>query len=207
MRTAGFITLPSERTLRDYTHFFENKVGFHFEVNDLLAAEAQLSGLDDVRKHVVLVFDDRFQALEKLAAGGKGVQEVATYILVVMVRGLTTSLCFPYAHFATSGVTAEILSSLIWEAVRQIEMVGLHVIGMTADGASPNKKNFEIFLTATRRYPYSFKGSYIYFFQRSTLRENDEKLPIPLIPIWQSQAHDGKSLHAELQPIMSHWFQ
>ena len=58
MRTAGFITLPSERTLRDYTHVFENKVGFQFDVNDLLAAEAQLSGLDDVRKHVVLVFDE-----------------------------------------------------------------------------------------------------------------------------------------------------
>ena len=56
--------------------------------------------------------DERFQALEKLAAGGKGVPELATYILVVMVRGVTTSLCFPYAHFATSGVTAKILSSL-----------------------------------------------------------------------------------------------
>ena len=88
---------------------------------------------------------DRFHALEKLAAGGKGVTEVATYILVIMVRGLTTSLCFPYTHFATSGVTGEILSSLMWEAVRQIEMVGLHVIGMTADGASSNRNFFRNF--------------------------------------------------------------
>ena len=42
MRTAGFITLPSERTLRDYTHVFENQVGFQFEVNDLPAVKARL---------------------------------------------------------------------------------------------------------------------------------------------------------------------
>ena len=33
LRTSGFIKLPSERTLRDYTHLFVNKPGFQDEVN------------------------------------------------------------------------------------------------------------------------------------------------------------------------------
>ena len=28
MRTSGFLTLPSERTLRDYVHYFQSRPGF-----------------------------------------------------------------------------------------------------------------------------------------------------------------------------------
>ena len=33
LRSSGFLKLPSERTLRDYTHYFQNKAGFQDEVN------------------------------------------------------------------------------------------------------------------------------------------------------------------------------
>ena len=55
-RAAGFITLPSERTLRVYKHVFENRVGFQFEVNHLLAADANSNAAG--HNHVVLVFDE-----------------------------------------------------------------------------------------------------------------------------------------------------
>ena len=60
MRTAGFIKLPSERTLRDYTHFFKSKVGFQGEVDRMLKAEVQV---DDPqcpiwKKYVVLLLDE-----------------------------------------------------------------------------------------------------------------------------------------------------
>ena len=41
--TSGFIKLPSERTLRDYTHFIKSKPGFQDEVDHMLADEAKLS--------------------------------------------------------------------------------------------------------------------------------------------------------------------
>lgn len=45
---------------------------------------------------------------------------------------------FPYAHFATRGVTADLLFPTVWVAIRQVEVVGPKVIFITADGASPN---------------------------------------------------------------------
>ena len=34
LRTSGFMQLPCERTLRDYTHFIKSKSGFQMEVED-----------------------------------------------------------------------------------------------------------------------------------------------------------------------------
>ena len=50
MRSAGFVTLPSERTLQDYSNFFQPKPGFQPEVNKQLMREAKLKELDDPPK-------------------------------------------------------------------------------------------------------------------------------------------------------------
>ena len=172
MQSAGFITLPSERTLRDYTHFFRESSGFQVQVNDLLAKEASVSSASCYQKNVVLVFyemrireDLVFDKHEEIVLGfvdlgkvenqllelersvKKGiniVQEVASHLLVLMVRGIATSLRFRFAHFSTSGATSVNLSSILWEAVQHIEMSGLHVVAMTADGASQNRKFFKM---------------------------------------------------------------
>ncbi len=47
LRTSGFIRLPSERTLRDYTHFFKSKAGFQVEVEEMLVRDMKLSELPD----------------------------------------------------------------------------------------------------------------------------------------------------------------
>ena len=44
-RTAGFIKLPSERTLRDYTHYFKHRAGFQQEVNQQLMKESKVHNL------------------------------------------------------------------------------------------------------------------------------------------------------------------
>ena len=44
-RTARFIKLPSERTMRDYTHYFKSKVGFQLEVTLQLENEAKIEDL------------------------------------------------------------------------------------------------------------------------------------------------------------------
>ena len=58
MRTSGFIKLPSERTLRDYTSFLQAKVGFQDEVDKMLLQEAQLDKLPAYKRYVVLLFDE-----------------------------------------------------------------------------------------------------------------------------------------------------
>ena len=58
LRTSGFIKLPSERTLRDYTHYFENKPGFQDEVNQQLLDEVNSLSLPESRKYVCLLLDE-----------------------------------------------------------------------------------------------------------------------------------------------------
>ena len=70
--------------------------------------------------------------------------DIATHLLVLMVRGLFSHIKYPYAHFATTGVSADSLLSIIWEAVRQLEMCGFTVMGVTSDGASPNGKFYRL---------------------------------------------------------------
>ena len=50
----------------------------------------------------------------------------------------------PFAHFATRSVTADIIFSIVWEAVRILEGSGLKVLCITADGASQNRKFFRM---------------------------------------------------------------
>ena len=69
---------------------------------------------------------------------------IAKYILVFMVHGIFFHLQFPFAHFATRGITGESLYPLVWEAVRRLEALGLKVISATSDGASPNRKFFRM---------------------------------------------------------------
>lgn len=72
--------------------------------------------------------------------------DVAKFMLVVMVRGITTDLKFPLAGFATMSITADFLYPVIWKAIRILEtsIVNLKVLFITCDGASANRKFFNI---------------------------------------------------------------
>ena len=58
LRTSGFITLPSERTLRDYTNLVKSSTGIQPEVNRQLAQEARVASMLEWQKYVVVVFDE-----------------------------------------------------------------------------------------------------------------------------------------------------
>ena len=130
LRTSGFIKLPSERTLRDYTHFFKAKCGFQDEVDGMLASEMKLDELPEWKKHVVLLLDemkvkeslvydknevkvigfvnlgavnDQIDQLEKEGNDNAKPLDIANHILAIMVQGIFVHLRFPYAHFPTKG--------------------------------------------------------------------------------------------------------
>ena len=69
---------------------------------------------------------------------------LATYMLVYMIRGIVTTLSFPYAHFPTTEVTSLYRFDLVWEAVRNIELTGLKVLKITCNGAAANRKFFRM---------------------------------------------------------------
>ena len=60
LRTSGFMKLPSERTLRDYTHFFKSTTGFQGDVDAMLKRELRLEELDssDANRYVILLIDE-----------------------------------------------------------------------------------------------------------------------------------------------------
>ena len=58
MRTSGFVTMPSERTLRDYTNYFKTQSGYQVEVNRQLQKEAKVATLPESKKFCALIIDE-----------------------------------------------------------------------------------------------------------------------------------------------------
>ena len=167
-RSAGFIKLPSERTLRDYTHYFKSRAGFQLEVNQQLQKESKVSELPSNRQFCALLLDemklkeklvyDKFDGeiigftdlgdvnneILNLERQSSEHPPVAKHLLTLMVRGIFFKLDFPYAHFASETVTGDLLFPIVWKAVEYIEAIGLKIICITADGASPNRKLFRM---------------------------------------------------------------
>ena len=55
---------------------------------------------------------------------------LAKSMLVMMVRGLFTSLRFPYAQFPCEKVTGDLLFQPFWHAVYRLERMGFKVISI-----------------------------------------------------------------------------
>ena len=198
-RTAGFVHMPSERTLQDYVHFHQAEPGFSKAVNDQLVKESRVNSVSVAERQIALLFDEmkvredliydknsghvvrmvdlgdvNNKLLQYKNACRKGSEKhvaIATHIFVIMVRGLLTSLRFPYAHFSTTGITSSYLNTIIWEAVRHVESTGLHVLALTCDGASSNRRFFRNYWNTCSddlplyRVPnkYADKSRFIYF--------------------------------------------
>ncbi|CAC5369285.1 THAP9 [Mytilus coruscus] len=173
MRDSGFIKLPSTRTLFDYSHYTKSALGFQPDVIKMLHDEAsKLAMYEDNHKSFVgilfdeikiqedLVFDkhtgeligycdldsigNEILNLENLVGNCKKSQ-LAKFMLVIMVRGVTSNLKFPLAGFATSSITADFLYPIIWKAVSLVECVAkLKVLFCTCDGASANRRFFQL---------------------------------------------------------------
>ena len=160
--------LPSERTLRDYTHYVKARSGFQDDVDEELVKEAKLKDLPNWKKHVVVLLDEmklkENLVYDKHEANVVGFVDVGDFnnqiieleecsssdvslllhVLVLMVRGIFTKLEFPYAHFLTKDLTGEQIFSIVWEAIERLEKLGFKVLVVTADGASSNRKIFKM---------------------------------------------------------------
>ena len=126
LRSSRCLTLPTERTLRDYTHHFKGTVGFNAKLDEQLFRESNVANLEDWQKYVVLMFDemkvkedlvydkrtgeligfvnlgdinDHLQHFEQTLSSDISDQpNLASSMLVFMVKGIFTRLEFPYAQ-------------------------------------------------------------------------------------------------------------
>ena len=129
LRSSGVIALPSQRSLRDYTHHFQAKVGFSDEVDQQLVSHPDVREGEEWQRYVILLLDEmhiredlvynkhtgalvgfanlgditghleQFQRALETADVKQACQPLAKSMLVIMVRGLLTKLRLPYAQF------------------------------------------------------------------------------------------------------------
>ncbi len=171
MRSSSFITLPSERTLRDYTKYIKSVPGYQPEVVEMLKTETKCDELQKCQTYVCLLFDemkvkedlvynkgtgkiigfcnlgsinDELLRFEQQLDADSYHPPVAKHILAVMVHGIFFKCEFPLAHFATEAISANLLYPILWEGIRLIESSGLRVIALTGVGASSNRKFFKM---------------------------------------------------------------
>ena len=172
LRSSGLVKLPSDRTLRDYTHWIRAGAGFQDQVDVELVKEANIG--EEKNKYLVLLWDEmkikedlvfdkntcqligftdlgdinnHLDNFERQCSSNNTSSDVATHMLMFMVRGLCSHLEYPYAQFPTRGATADSLFPIVWESVQRLESSGFKVIAFTCDGASSNR----IFQNASER--------------------------------------------------------
>ena len=163
----GGVALPSQRTLRDYTHCV-------LAIEKQLLETANISECQEWEKYVALILDEMhikenlvfvFCALHsatifscfigplmgfiKLGETNDhllnfecsleegGPSTINRYEVVFMVHGLFTRLQFPYS-FPVHQCQEIYPYDPFWEAVWQLERLGFTVLATTADSASPN---------------------------------------------------------------------
>ncbi len=157
IRQSGCIHLPSQRTLRDYSHCVKSGAGFSAAVDCQLMQAAGLASCEAWEKLVVLLLDemyvredlvyekqtgrlvgfttlgdvnDHLLAFERSVAEDQADEDegqLAKTMMVFMVRALFSPLRFPYAQFPCASLTGDLLYHPFWQAVFRLERMGLKV--------------------------------------------------------------------------------
>ena len=99
-------------------------------------------------------------------------EPLAKTMFVFMVRGVFSSLQFPYLQLPCATITGDLLFDPFWETVYRLERLGLQVLAATADGASTNRRLIKIHKLRRKRgeitykvlNPYAAEKRYLYFF-------------------------------------------
>jgi len=172
LRKSGVIQLPTSRTLRDYRHLSTSQPGFSVIADQQLLELIQQVRPSNLAKYVLIIMDEMYikeglvynkatGALIGFSDLGGVIQQLDDYeqtlstdvphsrpiaktMFVMMVRGIFCNINFPYAQFPVASAKAEDIFPLLWKTIGRLELNGLHVLGVTGDGASINRKLFRM---------------------------------------------------------------
>ena len=172
--SSGLLSLPSERTLWDYTHWCSVKNGVHFAFIDRAKRVIAQEGFEQQDKQFALIMDEMKiktglvyrkhtgelvgfcdlgtvnQEFEELATAGEcsnlnPTPKLAEHMLTFMIRSIfRPSLSFMIASYASLCLSGEKLYAPVWEVVEALEFSGLPVVSLTSDGASPNRRFYKL---------------------------------------------------------------
>ena len=100
--------------------------------------------------------------------GNNDDREFSAHVNVILVRDIFSALCYPFAYFATNGVTPSQLFTTGLEAVRVLTSVGFQVRAMVSGGASVNRKFFGMLANSAEENNWTWNPHYstmkLYFF-------------------------------------------
>ena len=149
LRSSNLLILPSEQTLRNYTHHVKAKPGFQPENDEQLCRDAKLDSIPEFQKYMCLVFDEvkvkedlvydkhsanlEISRFERIESSEPIKPQLATHIL-------TFIMVFPFVSFPCSSLSCDKLYSLVWGCIHRLETCGFKVLAITCDGASANSK-------------------------------------------------------------------
>ena len=156
LRSSGCLHLPSQQTLRDYTHYVEAEAGFSSDVDKMLMTVANIESCPIREKYVFLLLDEMhikedlvfdkhsgmmigftdlgdinmhlLQFEESMKKDNPPKPQIIKSMMAFMVRDLFTRLQFPYAQFPCANLSGEQLYEPFWEAVRRVETCGFKVM-------------------------------------------------------------------------------
>ena len=102
-------------------------------------------------------------------------QELASHVLVFLVKSIVNPLSYSFATFATNGASSFQLFPLFWRAVAILEgTCSLQVVATVSDGASSNRAFFRMHRgmdcepgkgVVYRSVNIFFPDRFVYFFQ------------------------------------------
>lgn len=193
----SYLSLPSERTLYDYTHYMEHQLGINPNtVEQLIEKATNLGCYNEEHKSYVGILHDEISIkadlvynkssgeligyikldgvtneLNRLQETVGSETNLAKSLLVTMIRGISTSLAYPYAAYASDNLSGSSLFTIMWECIESIEVVaGLKVLYICCDGAIQNRKFFSLHSSTISpepayctKNPYSIEHRDIYF--------------------------------------------
>jgi len=151
---SGLLRLPSQRTLRDYTHVIKPLSGFSDEVVEMLMKEGRLEEwqkrmvfiIDEIHIKEDLVFDKTTGELKGFIKLGnmnnyllnlesslsndasQFANSMSTFIVRVFI-----DLHFPYTQFPYKNLAGDLLYPLVWEVVWDLESCGFKVFATICD--------------------------------------------------------------------------
>ena len=117
--------------------FHEIKIKYGLVYSKSLGCIAGLTELGDINEELN-EFERKFQNSSTKS------KELATYVICFMARGLMKQFSRPVGYFSSIGFTSDQLFPVTWRAIRILEAIGLEVVAVVCDGATPKRRFFRI---------------------------------------------------------------
>ena len=158
LRSSSALSLPSDRTLRDYIAYRPIETGTQTtEICNLVKDQQQQDValcFDEMKVKSGLVYCPRsglltgyvdcLDADSLLDVTQTASDKLATHALAFQIRGLKSNLQSIVATYATSALNAEGLYNRFWETVANLEVAGFKVRAAVSDGAATNRKFYNL---------------------------------------------------------------